>query len=171
MATAIRESKTQHLQAIVNAFAKATGATRIDMREVASWAIRNGMWQPSRKDAIKQCAHELARAARDEFYVDPQNRHVRKKHALRIQMLEDDGEKQLSLWVDITTSSREDMQMSFQQRRQYIVGDCRQLRTDLESFNENYNRGAPIQLSFDFTEDLEEAAMATEYPVERPEGE
>lgn len=35
-----------------------------------------------------------------------------------------------------------------------ILGDCRQLKTDLDSFNENRGESAPIQISFDFTNDL-----------------
>lgn len=34
--------------------------------------------------------------------------------------------------------------------------DCRQLRQDVDSYNENYNKSIPIQMVFDFTEDLEE---------------
>jgi hypothetical protein len=48
------------------------------------------------------------------------------------------------------------MEIAFQQRRQQIVGDCRQLKADVDSYNENYNSGEAIQTVFDFTEDLEE---------------
>jgi len=34
--------------------------------------------------------------------------------------------------------------------------DCRQLKQDVDSFNENYNSSVSIQMVFDFTEDLEE---------------
>jgi hypothetical protein len=168
MPTLLRKTKTEHLQDIINQYIKATNAVRIDMQDVAGWAIRNELWMPPRKDSIRQCAHELARAARDEFYDDPQGRHVRKKHALRLPIVEAGEHKQLSLWVDIETASTSDMHLSLQQRRGYIVGDCKQLKTDLDSFNENYNTGAPIQLSFDFTEDVAEAAMGTKYPESAP---
>jgi hypothetical protein len=170
MAMVVNMTKTEHLQDIVNRYIKATKAQRVDMREVASWAIRSGLWEASRRDAIKQCAHELARAARDEFFTDPQGRDVRKKHALRLSIIENGEEKQLSFWVDITTASPTDMHLSLQQRRGYIVGDCKQLKTDLDSFNTNFNRGVPIQLSFNFSEDVEEAVLPTEYP-DAPPGE
>jgi hypothetical protein len=48
------------------------------------------------------------------------------------------------------------MQVAFQQRRQQIVGDCRQLKADVDSYNENYNSGQAIQMVLDFTEDIEE---------------
>jgi hypothetical protein len=51
------------------------------------------------------------------------------------------------------------MEHAFQQRRRAIVGDCKQLKNDADSYNENFNSGAAIQIIFDFTEDLEEAEI------------
>ncbi len=48
------------------------------------------------------------------------------------------------------------MEIAFQQRRQQIVGDCRQLKTDVDSFNDNGEPGPTIQMVFDFSEDLAE---------------
>ena len=48
------------------------------------------------------------------------------------------------------------MQIAFQQRRQQIVGDCRQLKADVDGYNENYNDALRVQIVFDFTEDVEE---------------
>ena len=48
------------------------------------------------------------------------------------------------------------MQRAFAQRREQIVNDCRQLRTDVDSYNENLNTELPIQMVFDFTDDLNE---------------
>ncbi len=56
-----------------------------------------------------------------------------------------------------TTTDRGFMIIASQQRRQQIVGDCRQLKTDVNSFNENNNTGDPIKMVFDFTYDVEEA--------------
>jgi hypothetical protein len=93
---------------------------------------------------------------REELIIDPQGRTVRAKHAARV---EQDGE-QLALWADIRTAERQFMVIAFQQRRQSIVGDCRQLKTDVDSYNENGNPGAPIQLPLDFTLDVEELELA-----------
>jgi hypothetical protein len=48
------------------------------------------------------------------------------------------------------------MEIAFQQRRQQIVGDCRQLKWDMDSYNQNHNVGEELQMVFDFTLDLEE---------------
>jgi len=51
--------------------------------------------------------------------------------------------------------------MAFAHRRQQIVGDCRQLKMDIDSYNENYraNDERPIQGVFDFTDDLVELEL------------
>ena len=38
-----------------------------------------------------------------------------------------------------------------QQRRHQIVGDCRQLKMDVDSYNQNRTPDQPIQMIFDFT--------------------
>jgi hypothetical protein len=52
------------------------------------------------------------------------------------------------------------MEIAFQQRRQQILGDCRQLKTDVDSYNDNYNDAEPLQMVFDFTDDLAEDELA-----------
>jgi len=123
------------------------------MRQVASWAIDEGLWEPARGTVVGQLAEELARAMREEYYTDPQGREVRAKHAARTRS---DG-IQSTLWDDIRTAAPGHMRIAFQQRRQQIVGDCRQLKTDVDSFNENRDPDVPMQLVLDFTEDVAEA--------------
>jgi hypothetical protein len=53
------------------------------------------------------------------------------------------------------------MQIAFQQRRQGIVGDCRQLKTDADSYSEAHPEQPPIQPVFDFTMDLAELEAAS----------
>jgi hypothetical protein len=110
---------------------------------------------------LNRCAEELARAMREEYITDPQGRRVRVKH---VAMIEKDG-KQASFWADMRKAPHGHMEIAFQQRRQQIVGDCRQLKWDMDSYNQNHNVGEPIQMVFDFTLDLEEiealAAIAT----------
>jgi len=89
---------------------------------------------------------------REEYITDPQGRRVRAKHAARVL---DHGEQKM-LWDDIRMASRDHMHRAFQLRRNQIVGDCRQLKTDVDSFNENANLETPIQMVFDFRRDLEE---------------
>jgi hypothetical protein len=48
------------------------------------------------------------------------------------------------------------MEIAFQQRRNQIVGDCVQLKRDVDSYNENRLPPQPIQLVLDFTDDVAE---------------
>ena len=121
-------------------------------RDIAQWAIQIGRWQPQRGSLLEQCAEELSRAMREEHITDAQGRSVRAKHAARLKQ----GEKQITLWADIRTASREHMARAFQQRRRGILGDCRQLKADVDSYNENRVPSNPIQVVFDFSLDLAE---------------
>lgn len=145
-------SYNDQLQAIVNKYLGDGQPWPATTRQIAAWAIMNKMWAPHHTKLISQCAEELARAMREEYIVDPQGRTVRAKHAARTER---DGE-QLVLWADIRTAPREHMEIAFQQRRQQIVGDCRQLKADINSYNDNRSPDRPIQMSFDFTWDIEE---------------
>jgi len=37
------------------------------------------------------------------------------------------------------------MEIAFQQRRQQILGECRQLKTDVDNYKDNYNSGEQLQ--------------------------
>jgi hypothetical protein len=94
----------------------------------------------------------LGRAMRAEHIIDPQGRSVRAKHAARVVL---DGE-QITVWDDIRTAAHEHMERSFRQRRQLILGECRQLKVDVDSYNENRMPDRPVQMILDFTLDLAE---------------
>src|SRR2546426_1442984 len=126
-------------------------------RQIARWAMDNHLWEPHPSTMLDQFARELGRAMREEYITDPQGRRVRAKHAARIK--KEGGEEQY-LWGDIRDRERTFMEASLQHRRGGVAQDCRQLKVDLDSFNENFNDGQPIQLSFDFTLDVEELGLA-----------
>lgn len=123
--------------------------------DVARWAIQSKLWEPSPSAIISQCAEEISRAMRDEHIFDAQGRRVRAKHVVMMR----DGETQRALWDDIRSAPASHMRMAFQQRRRQIVGDCKQLKADVDSYNENRSPDIPIQIIFDFTRDLEESEL------------
>jgi hypothetical protein len=144
---------TRQLQKIVETYINDGQRWPASTHEIAAWAVSKKLWQAQSSAVIDQCANQLARAMREEHIVDPQGRAVRAKHVAKMNR---NGE-QTSLWADIRTADRQHMGIAFQQRRQQVVGDCRQLKTDIDSYNENRNTGKPIQMIFDFTLDLEDA--------------
>ena len=48
------------------------------------------------------------------------------------------------------------MEKAFAQRRQQIVGDCYQLKTDVDCYNDAHSAELPIQIILDFSKDVEE---------------
>ena len=69
---------------IVNQYMSSGEPWPAGARQIASWAIRKGMWAPQPASLIGRCAGELARAMGQEYYTDPQGRKVRTKHSARI---------------------------------------------------------------------------------------
>jgi hypothetical protein len=65
------------------------------------------------------------------------------------------------VWNDIRTANHEHMEIAFKQRREQIVADCSQLKIDVDSYNENRKPASPIQMVFDFTDDLIELDFAS----------
>jgi hypothetical protein len=145
------------MQAIANEYMTSGLPWPAPARAIAGWAIRQGLWRAQPEDFIDRCADQLARAMRDEYIEDAQGRRVRAKHAVRVE----GGPHNLTLWADMRTAPREHMRTAFQQRRMQIVGDCRQLKADVDSYNDNSNPGPRIQMVFDFTNDLAEFEAAS----------
>jgi hypothetical protein len=140
----------EQLQKIAKDYRKAGMPWPAAARDIAAWAIDNNLWEPQRGTLISKCADEISDALGEEYYTDPQGRRVRTKHVARLP-----GE-QMPLWDDIRSGNREHFKISTQQRRQQVVGELCQLKTDVDSFNENNNLGEAIQLILDLTYDVEE---------------
>lgn len=149
-------SYTEQLQAIVQKYQRSEQKWPATAREIAQWAIKERLWAPQPSAIVSQCADQLAKAMHDEYFTDPQGRRVRVKHAARYN----EGIHQYVLWDDIRSAKPKHMELAFQQRRQQVLGDCKQLKNDVDSYNENGKPSEPIQMVYDFTLDLEEAALA-----------
>ena len=144
------------LVSLVEQYKLETGRTEISSREVARWLVSTGGWKQHPLEAEKQCARDISRALGEEYMTDPHGRRVRTHHVVSIDR---EGE-QVALWSDMPTATREHMALGFQQRRQRIVGDCKQLKIDVDSYNDNYNASAePIQVVLDFTDDVAELML------------
>ena len=155
-----REERADYMRELLDDYLAAHGNMPVDPNDLFRWARRNGRWEPAARSLYQQFKDELQRAAREDFYTDPQGRTVRRKHAIVVK----EGETQHSLWADIETAPPEHMKLSLQQCRRGCLGDVKQLKTDMDSYNENNNPGAPIQMSFNFDPDLEEMEEEGTYP-------
>jgi len=102
-------------------------------------------------------AQDIAQFFREEYRTNEDGQRYRAKHAVRSKK----GERTMSLWADIDDdkSPREHFVRSFAQRRQQIVGDCFQLKTDVDVYNGKNADKAPIQVPLNFTLDVEELQL------------
>ena len=143
------------LRSLVNEYKEESGKEAIDSSVVARWAYREGKLEPQEQDIVQFLARQISRALRNAYFTDPQGRKVRANHVV----VENQGGTQIAIWRDIRTAPRDHVKKSMQQRRRQIAGDCTRLKTDLDSYNENFNTGEQLELCFDFTRDLKEAEL------------
>jgi len=128
-----------------------------DPHAVAEWAYRNGLHKPNLKTVIDAIATDISQVFREEYRTGEQGQRYRAKHAARTKQ----GNKTKSLWADIddVRAPREHFVRSFSQRRQQIVGDCFQLKTDVDVYNSKDLLQPTIQIPLDFTYDVEELQL------------
>jgi hypothetical protein len=143
-------TKAQYLQSLVDKFIQETKQWPVPMKEVAKWAVRKGLWRPAPYLVEQKCAQELAEALREEYAYDPQGRKIRLKHAY----IDPEKPEQGVLWADVRTAPEKHIRIAFEMRRQQIIGDCHQLKLDIDSYNENHSPQKPIQMSFNFEDEF-----------------
>ncbi len=126
----------------------------LDPHALAEWAYHNGLHKPNPTTVINAIAHDIAQVFREEYRVDRHGRRYRAKHAA----LEKRGSRSISLWADMDdpNAPHRHFQKSFAQRRNQIVGDCVQLKTDVDVYNDKRNPTEPINIPLDFTLDVAE---------------
>jgi|SRR5208282_1307030 len=144
---------TKQMQKIVEDYRLTNESWPASAKTIAAWAIRTGRWVFPASAAVNRCADDLAAAMREEYFIDKKGRRVRLLYPVQKRGVS--GE-QLTLWDDGRTAPREHMLLSFQQTRRGIFWDCRQLKINVDSYNDSHPEEEPIQTVFDFTMDLAE---------------
>jgi hypothetical protein len=119
--------------------------------QLAEWAVAHDRFQITRGMAVSQCKEKIARAMRLEHVRDKKGRNIRKYYAAGVR---ENG--QLVMKWDDLNAERPFMEISTANRRNQILGECRQLKADVDSYNERRCPDQPIQVEFNFTVDLEE---------------
>ena len=163
---AIGTAKTYYetLQGYADEYLAECGEGEATTREIAAWAIKTGRWEPPPDLILAKCKEDFAKALREQYNKDDTGRPVRAKHVARRRV----GGTQQYFWADIRRTTRKHMQSAFAMRRQQIVGDCRQLDRDADYWNKVHPDDEPIQLTFDFADDIEEGKYLPEYPPGQP---
>jgi len=150
----------RQLQRIVTEYRRAEQEWPASAKEIARWAIRTGRFDLRAPTVERVLAREIAQALREEYFTDSKGRRVRAKHPAKARR---NGE-QITLWDDMRTAPRDHMEKAFGLRRRHIVGECRQVKADVDSYNDAHPAERLIQMVLDFTKDVEEAEL-----VERSE--
>jgi hypothetical protein len=142
----------KQLQRIVKEYRQSGQQWPASSADIAHWALKNKKYDLRTPTIERVVRRELAEAMREEYITDSKGRRVRAKHPARVKR---NGE-QITIWDDIRTASRTHMEMAFTNRRNHIVAECRQVKTDVDSYNEAHPKEMPIQMVLDFTRDVNE---------------
>ena len=145
-------TKNDQLQSAWRAYEKEHGYIPASAREACVWAVMRGIIQMPEIDPFDQLAEDMSRALREEYGTDALGRRFRKNHAVRVTK----GGVQHTMWAIMGNAPREHMHKAFIQRREQIVGDCVQLDTDVQVYNDMNKDQPGIQIPFDFIPDVEE---------------
>ncbi len=128
-------------------------------REVVAWGVKKHMLQIPEIDPLDRLAEDMSRALREEYRTSPEGMRYRANHAVRMTR----GGAQFTFWADMDNAPRSHMENAFAQRRKQVIGDCFQLRVDVDVYNAANAAQPPIQMILDFRDDVEEL-LAMEQP-------
>ena len=148
---------SNQMKAYIEQFQAERGGGLIDPHELAEWAYKRGLYKPSLKTVVDAIAADISQYFREEYRTNENGQRYRAKHAVRFKR----DNKTMSLWADMddVDAPRDHFVRSFGQRRQQIVGDCFQLKTDVDVYNGKNASQQPIQIPLDFTLDVEELQL------------
>ena len=148
---------------MVEDYRKAGGAWPATKTQIAEWAMRRKLWELPREGKLRVLADDLAKAMRQEYITDRDGHRVRVKHPAKMAR---DGE-QGTFWGDIRTENRAFMEVATAQRRNGIVADCKQLKSDVDYFNALHPEDDPLQLNLNFSRDVAELEATRPQEIHR----
>lgn len=148
-------TKAKRLQNLIRLYRDETGATEVDMKDVAKFGVTKGWSLPAPINPIDRFAKELADAAREEIKYDKVT-----GEPYRANLAVTDITGQRHFWVDMDTAPRKHVYKSLFMRREQVVGDCLQLSFDQDHWNSIRREEAPIIIPMDFTDDVIERKHA-----------
>ena len=146
-------TNNERLQGAWHRFEEKHGHLPMSAREASEWAVSEGLLQPPEIDPLDVLADQMATALRSEYKTDNKGRRYRVNHAVRVTR----SGVQYTFWGVLGFADHDHMERSFSQRRDQIIGDCTQLKTDVDVYNEvNRGKRPEVQLVLDFTDDVAE---------------
>lgn len=134
-------------------------------REAAEWAVAEGLLELPEIDPYDVLAEQMATALREEYGTDEKGRRYRINHAVRVTT----SGVQYTFWAIMGYAPHDHMEKAFGQRREIIIGNSVQLKTDVDVYND-MNRGVrpEIQIVMDFTDDVAERQQLQQMQARKP---
>jgi hypothetical protein len=146
-------TKTEKLQQIWHKYETDHGHLPMGTREAVDRAIADGLLEEPHVDPRDLLAQQMAAALREEIQTDDQGRRYRVNHAVRVTT---NGVQQ-TFWATLGFAPHDHMVRAFAQRREQVIGDMVQLKTDVDVYNDlNKGKRPEIQLVLDLTDDVAE---------------
>ena len=138
--------------------------SQLSAREAVEWAVREGLLELPEADPYDILAGQMSQALREEYAEDEQGRRYRVNHAVRVSKFG----VQYTFWGVMGFASHDHMEKAFSQRREQIIVDNVQLKTDVDVYND-FNRGKrpEIQLVLDYTEDVAQREAMRKIPPQK----
>jgi hypothetical protein len=150
-------TKNERLQQIWHRYESQHEHKPSGTREAVQLAVAEGLLQLPNIDPYDVLAAEMATALREEIQTDEKGRKYRVNHAVRITT----AGVQHTFWASMGFAPHDHMQRAFTQRREQIIGDNVQLKTDVDVYNDlNRGKRPEIQLELDYTDDVAERQIA-----------
>jgi hypothetical protein len=145
----------EQLQKIWRLFEESHGYMPASAREAVQWGVEQKLIEVPDYDPFDKLAEDMARALREEYSTDAHGRRYRRNHAVRVTK----GGVQYTMWAIMGNAPRAHMHKAFIQRREQIVSDCVQLATDVTVYNDQNKDEEPIQIPFNFEDDVNERML------------
>lgn len=146
-------TKNEKLQMIWHRYENRFDHKPSSARHAVEWAVQEGILELPNIDRYDVLAKDMSTALREEFQTDEHGRRYRVNHAVRVSR----GGVQYTFWAAMGYAPHDHMEKAFAQRREQVIGDLVQLKTDVDVYNDlNHGARPKIQLELNFTEDVEE---------------
>lgn len=129
----------------------------VDLKEVAAWAIKKGLWKPRPVELTARLAQDLADSLRERTRTDGKNRRYRS--IIPVRKRGPNGAP-LFEWGDIDDAPHAHVEKSVQQERRSIVSDCYALAMKVEHYNDTRSSQEQLKIVLNFEDDVAEMKIA-----------
>jgi hypothetical protein len=150
-------TKNEKLQAVWHRYEQIRKHVATGTKDAVRWAVHEGLLDLPAIDPYDILASQMATALRDEMATNARGQRYRVNHAVRITK----SGVQQTMWAEMGYAPHEHMEKAFGQRREQIIGDCVQLKIDVDTYNMLKPDTIPnVQLELNFTDDVAEREIA-----------